>query len=404
MESLSQTAWRPLAAGLLAALGLGLAVAIAAESGRLGVGATFDTLQVGSIAYQRVQVRSVNARTLMIAHAGGLASVRLRDLSPELQAAFGYDSAADAAANAALSAPRVVSEPKPAADIPSKPPRRMLSVAGASFDALLQSFGQPPEIRPLVDLRPKFSDLALNVKNQGPRPSCAVFAIVSALEYQNAQLTGRPERFSEEYLVWATGKTLNRLPRSRPAADTAAGTPETDDSEGLDTADEGFALSEVVTALRAFGVPLQSSLPYSFGRTTPDPPNAVIAEARSHRRVSVFALPGRDQPMRIANLVHALNAGVPVAVGLRWPQWRTLRSGYLSAQKPLEGTGHAVTMVGYENKTGALKDTVFIFKNSWGVRWGASGYGYATYAYLDKNLVDTALLEVEPGEPAKPAR
>jgi len=120
--------------------------------------------------------------------------------------------------------------------------------------------------------------------------------------------------------------------------------------------------------------------------------------------VSVFALPGRDQPTRIANLVHALDAGVPVAVGLRWPQWRTLRSGYLSAQKPLEGTGHAVTVVGYENKTGALKDTVFIFKNSWGVHWGASGYGYATYGYLDKNLVDTALLEVEPGDSPKPAR
>ena len=131
-------------------------------------------------------------------------------------------------------------------------------------------------------------------------------------------------------------------------------------------------------------------------------PPAVIEEARSHQRVSIITMPGRDQPTVIANLIHALNAGVPVAVGARWPASRSIRTGYLNTQKPLEGTGgHAVTVVGYENKTGAIADTVFIFKNSWGVKWGAGGYGYATYTYLVNNLMDTALLEIGPTSPAK---
>jgi hypothetical protein len=268
------------------------------------------------------------------------------------------------------------------------------------MDRLMQSFGQPPELLAGVDLRPKYLELGLNVKNQGARPSCAVFAIVSALEFQNAQLSGQPDHFSEEYLIWATCKTLNRAPRV--SADTA--NPDAENPETDEIADEGFALSEVVTALRAYGIPLQSRLPYTFGRTkiVADPPGDVIDEARGHRRVSVFALPGRDQPTRLGNLIHALNEGVPVAVGLRWPPARTLRSGYLSAQRPLPGGGHAVTIVGYENKTGAIADTVFIFKNSWGARWGAGGFGYATYGYLASNLEDAAVLEVEPVGSAPP--
>ncbi len=396
MRRLSPISPRVIVAGLVAGLAFAFAALALAGSARLGVGATFDSLQIGATTYQHVQVRSVNARTMMISHAGGLTSVRLRDLPPELQAAFGYDPAADAAADAALSSAQAAA--RHAAETAPKPVQKPASSELYGFDALLQSFGRPPEIRPVVDLRPRFAALGLNVKNQGPRPSCAVFAIVSALELQNGQITGQPERFSEEYLVWATSKILNRAPRPRPSAETA----DTGDSEALETADEGFSLSEVVTALRTYGIPPQSAMPYSFARSgEADPPPAVVAAARSHRRVSVNALPGRDQATRLANLIHALDAGVPVAVGLRWPAWRALRSGYLSTQQPQEGNGHAVTMVGYENKTGQVADTVFVFKNSWGVHWGASGYGYATYGYLEKNLVDSALLEVEPGDPAR---
>ncbi|HVT28494.1 MAG TPA: C1 family peptidase [Lacipirellulaceae bacterium] len=369
--------------------------AVAAEPA-FGVGATFDTLQAGSKTYRHVQVRSVNARTITITYAGGMASVHLRDLSPELRAAFGYDPRADATAEAALDAAERRTEQKErteAAAAPSLVPA-VGSSGSSEFDRLLLSFTHPPTIRPGVDLRPRFFALGLNVKNQGPRPSCAVFAIVSVLEFENARLTGRPERFSEEYLIWATCKTLDRVSRDPNDATTGNGQP----GEPADPVDEGFSLSEVVTALRAYGVPLLAAMPYTGGRASDIKPTPeLIAEAHSHRRVSVFALPGRDNDARLANLVHALNAGVPVAVGMKWPQYRTIRTGYLSEQQPLPGASHAVTIVGYENKTGRIADTVFIFKNSWSAHWGAAGYGYVTYGYLARNLDDTALLEVEPG-------
>ncbi len=367
---------------------LGLALALlpvraAAADAALGPGSRIDALPVGPTTYRQVQVRSVNARTVLITHAGGMASIHLRELAPEWQARFHYDPAAAAAADAAepaLSAP---------AARPGKPePARSVS----KFDQLLQHFGQPAEVKSGVDLRPKFFELDLGVKNQGRRPSCAIFAVVSALEFQNAELAGRVEKFSEEYLIWAVRKTVQRLPAAAAPAD---------ETGARDNEDEGYALAEVVDALRAYGIPLQSSMPNTFGsniRNIPDPPPAVVEEARTHQRVFVHRLPGRDTVTRINNLVQALNAGVPVAIGIGWPNYRTLRGGFLDGQKPVTGSGHAVTLVGYTSATGRLEDTVFIFKNSYGAEWGQGGYGTVTYAYLRNYLNDAVLLEVQAGK------
>ena len=300
--------WSPLFFAVALLVGaIHLAAADPVAPVKLGAGATFETLSAGKTIYQNVKVRSVNARTLMISHAGGIASVRLRDLSPELQAAFGYDPSSEASADNALKEAQARAEQSLAKESQTRAAADAKGTATVGkFERMLQSFGQPPEIRPKVDLRPKFFELELNVKNQGPRPSCAVFAIVSALEFQNAQLTGQAERFSEEYLVWATGKTLHR------AVSNVKIEIKNDDGQTtqlIEPGDEGFALAEVVTALRTYGVPLQSAMPYSFARAAADaePPPEVINEARSRRRVSVVALPGRDQPTRLANLVQALN-------------------------------------------------------------------------------------------------
>ena len=356
-----------------------------AAVGSISPGAKLDSLIVGKTTYQNVVVRSINARTLLITHAGGMTSIRLRDLSPELQTAFNYDPGAEAAAEKAATA-----TPSPQAT--NRPAKSSPSQSVEKFEKLLKEFGQPATARAEVDLRPKFFALELGVKNQGRRPSCAIFAIVSALEYQNAELNGQVEKFSEEYLIWAVRKSVQRTPLES--------TPTTADPAGKEDKDDGFTLSEVVSALRTYGIPPQASMPNTFGHKAEEitePPSATITEAKNHQHIYFHHLPGRDRATRINNVVHALNAGVPVSIGLPWPNYHTLRNAFLSKQKPPANSGHAVTLVGYKSGTGRLEDTVFIFKNSWGVEWGQGGYGTVTYEYLNNYLNDAVVLEVQHG-------
>lgn len=352
--------------------------ATAADQEGFGAGATIETLVAGQTTYHQAKVLSVNARTVVIRHAGGMSSIRLRDLSPEWQARFHYDPAGEAAADQAL---REAPKPAPVA----RPATRKNATR---FESLLQQFGKPADVRAEVDLRQKFFDLQLGVKDQGRRPSCSVFAVVSALEFQNAELAGKAEKFSEEYLIWAVRQTTQRLPVAGDTAETA------------EDKDEGFTLSEVVSALRAYGIPLQASMPNTFGRkiaAIEGPPPAIVDEARNHQRVFIHAVPGRDAPTRLNNIILALNAGVPVPIGVAWPNYRSMRTGYVSGQKPMAGAGHAITLVGYKSSTGRLEDAVFVFKNSWGVDWGQGGYGTVTYDYLSRYLGDAVLLEVQAG-------
>ena len=357
-----------------------LSVATAIATPEIKPGMVLESLAVGSTLYSHATVRSISARTVVIMHADGMTSIRLRDLSPEWQARFGYDPATEAAVEQAT---RAAASPAP------KTKRVRAPHSDTRFEMLLQQFGQPAEVRPDVDLRPTFFKLELGVKNQGRRPSCAIFSIVGALEFQNAELTGQVEKLSEEYLIWAVRKTVQRV--ARPAAAPEAA-PATED------ADEGFSLSEVVNALRTYGIPLQASMPNTFGRdiaSIEEPAPAIVAQARAHRRVYVHEVAGRDPATRINNLVHAMNTGVPVAIGIAWPNYRTMRGGYLANQQPAAGTGHAVTLVGYKSPTGRLEDVVFIFKNSYGPDWGQGGYGQVTYGYLVTYLRDAVLLEVQ---------
>ena len=362
-----------------------------------GKSTRFATLVVGKKSYDQVEVRAVTARSISFVHSDGMASVLLRDLPPELQSQFGYSAEAEAAVEAKLAEARARAAKSSRAE---RVDRRLLEreqVLAARYESLMQELGQDPVLQPEVDLRPRFREFGLEVKNQGRRPSCAVFAIVSALEYQNARLSARSEKLSEEYLVWATHKSTRRVPL---ASATQSGAADADD-ESVTRSDAGFSLAEVVAALRAYGIPLQDAVPNTFGTAMgeiEEPDAEVVESARTRRRVFIHLLSPRHVETQIANIVHALNAEIPVAIGMRWPHARTLRTGYISEQKPILDYAHAVTLVGYRCPTGRIENAVFLFKNSYGATWGQGGYGLVTYGYLKQYLLDAVLLEVQRGD------
>lgn len=54
------------------------------------------------------------------------------------------------------------------------------------------------------------------------------------------------------------------------------------------------------------------------------------------------------------------------------------RKGKLDKYRPLKDAGgHAVALVGYTKN-------YFIVRNSWGLKWGDKGFGYASLAYAKR--------------------
>ncbi len=377
----------PRAAILVLGFVLGFAPLVQAdvgEAGRVVAGKSLESLTVGKMVYRDVVIKSVTARTVMFTHRGGLASIKLRELSPEWQERFGYDPAAEQASDDALKRAQAERQARLAAAAQADKAAQA-RVAASRFERVLQACGQPATPVAEVDLRPRFRELELHAKNQGRRPSCAIFAVVSAIEYIHAENTGKAEKFSEEYLIWATRKSLQR-----PFQEETAMTGE--------DADAGFALTEVVMALRSYGIPPERAMPNTMGRAidaVAEPAPEVIAAARARTQGSVYQVPGRDNATVLNNVIHALNAGLPVAIGTAWPRFFNMRAALLNSQEP--SYSHAVTLVGYRCPTGRIEDATFIFKNSWGADWGANGYGYATYSYLLKHLHTAILLELRNG-------
>ena len=68
---------------------LGLAVCLWAPSMQ-GADLTFPTLAVGVTTYSNVTVTSRAPRYIVVSHSQGMASIKLKDLSPELLKELGY--------------------------------------------------------------------------------------------------------------------------------------------------------------------------------------------------------------------------------------------------------------------------------------------------------------------------
>ena len=130
------------------------------------------------------------------------------------------------------------------------------------------------------------------------------------------------------------------------------------------------------------------------------PSAAALADAKkeSHRwKVHWIRRWSIARPMEEAQLSaieEALAQGHPVACGLRWPK---VLKGYEVIHVPPPSAvedGHSIALVGYLHDP--KQGDVFLFRNSWGPRWGKNGYGVISAAYVRAYANDALWLELGP--------
>ncbi len=344
---------------------------------------TYESIQVGGDVYYRVVVLSANESSLSIRHARGIAQVPLSKLSPELQAKYGFSSSRAAEREAQLAAQRKkqiqaqqdrISAAKAAQ---AKVTRSSSSSLSQSSNNAFSQFGSKPQLQKEVDLRQRFRSHGIRIRSQSG-PSCSVHAIVAALEYQFAEGHGRVMNLSEPYLINATSRSLGR-------PDAVGFDSKTGRRNGLDL---GFALEHVFQAIRGHGLALEQS---SAERADKKPYSMLDTV-----NFSPFMVPGSRSSKGVENIVHVLNANMPVVVGVSWPAYSRIAHTSVLGKQPVRPVGgHAVTIIGYRCEDGNIENAKFIFRNSWGDDWGAGGYGFFTYEYLVKNLNSCYVVELK---------
>ncbi len=358
----------------LIAAGLALVVLAAAPPA-----AGAEAWTVGSKTYERVRVLEVTAATVMIAHAGGMVQLDLASLPPDLQQRFNYDAERAAAWKREAEAGMARTEALRQREEMERKRRAELEEIRQRI-AQRQAEADPDyvEFRHEVDLRPVFVEYSLYLKNQGARPSCSIFAVVSVLEYEYARRFGLNEPLSEEYLIWA----FQRMKPGKPI-------------------NSGYNFGQLIEVLRECGIARRTLLPDSFASYLKDenPPLAALDDAVTRRAFNVAAF-DPDDKLLVQKIVHALNTETPVILGIRWPPQSTLEhNNLLKDQAPQPNAAHAVTLVGYRSE-GTPESVVFIFRNSYGPQWGLGGYGLMDVSYLRKNLVTAFCLLVPKPEDA----
>ncbi|WP_309400165.1 C1 family peptidase [Cerasicoccus maritimus] len=334
--------------------------------------------RIGDQVYHKVVIKEVTPRAVIILHSKGITQIPLADLPPEAQKKFGYDPEA-AAADEQRAEREHAKALQRKAKLESSPSKPKPWSANSLTTELALAFRQNPEVKSEVDLRPELRELGLFSKSQGRRPSCSIFAIVGALEFQ-ASKEGKPVQFSEDYAIWATRQYLADQQSGRSA----------DYGEG----DAGFALIDVINALAQYGLVPYDEMPNTFGsgmeRIEPPEP-ALLKQAKRSMQLNALRMDSGNPNTSINHIVHALNRGLPVIIGVAWPHENTLRSApMISGQNPV--SMHAVTLVGYRSNDDG-ENLRFVFKNSWGPLWGSGGYGWITADYLKEHLSTAYVLD-----------
>lgn len=205
------------------------------------------------------------------------------------------------------------------------------------------------------------------IENQGNLGSCTAHAGTGIFEWLAKYKTGKYVDGSRSFLY-----------------------KEAQDRAGL-VGDVGAYLRDTAAVLADEGLPPESIWSYSMYPQEPTP--AVKAEAIKSHADSYWRL----DPAGSTNAQLLNNIKVALTTTVRPPMfgficYNSIFSVGSSGMIPIpsgeaEAGGHAVMAIGYDDAKSAL-----LIKNSWGLNWGANGYGWLPYWYVNNDKVDDCWL------------
>jgi len=197
------------------------------------------------------------------------------------------------------------------------------------------------------------------VRDQGSEGTCVAFAsVVGVKEFQDKKEYQKLIKLSPRFL-YSLCKKFDGIPFS-----------------------EGTYPRVAMKVLLNYGVCRESFWPYA-AQDTGLPRKGADKDALRYK-IKAYARIKSQLEMKRSLLING-----PFLAGVRvFNSWFTKRveaSGLIPMPRSNEDSvgGHAVCIVGYDDKSG-----IFKFKNSWSARWGSSGYGYLPYAYVKNYCSD----------------
>ena len=254
----------------------------------------------------------------------------------------------------------------------------LLATIGFSFIVTIDSFAEGKDLRPL------FEKYGLTVKNQTPRPTCSVFAIVGLVEFEIANTIHQTTPLSVEYLNWASNMITGNIV-------------------------DGSMFDDAIDGLLMYGICSNDYFPYysSNYTTKVEPSNAAKKDAE--KRIAFHYQytwikewdPKTGMTDNQLNIVkEQLEKEHPVAIGFQWPKkekkYNKMIDGMMYVP-PREGVfdGHSVLIVGYQDDPKVPGGGYFIFKNSYGKEYGEQGYGKMPYEYVNKYANDGVAIYIK---------
>jgi C1A family cysteine protease len=202
-----------------------------------------------------------------------------------------------------------------------------------------------------VDYRSKM----LQVLNQGDEGSSVGFAVAACVEFQIIKHLGKKIKISPRYIYNYTRKTQKLL-----------------------HIDAGTNVQKAIEVVKQQGAVTEKDWPYKAGEYNVD----ILKQLET---VDHYQIEQAYKVKNVDKIMTAINAHGPVVIGITVYQSfmddSISQSGIIPMPKNKDNIvgGHAICLVGFD-----VKEKHFIFRNSWGAKWGQKGYGQLPFEYIEQ--------------------